>query len=398
MSAKSMPAAPAVVERQVRRAKGSFHLHSLLIFAALASAGAPTSVGASSTGEPVMIAQAGAARPDEDTERRVKPSGGADDAVSESLPEAAREPMQPQYLDPMPSSAMPVPERDQVSAADRLRVDPLETVPVPAAATTRAQPPFKLTKDERAIASHITRNYRVDNGASEQFVHYAYKAAREFRLDPHLILAVMAVESSFDPNASSTAGAKGLMQVHLKVHSRKFEPFGGPDAAYDPPANIKVGAGILSEYVSRYGDVAAGLKAYVGAALLPTDGGYGSKVLNRQAQFNAVLKSEAASSKEPKPVGPVDAGSSQASGSAETPEVSSEAKSSEPNSSRTNSMEANSSEANSSEANSSGANTPGANSSEANSSETKSFEGKSFEGKSSSTDSLDMLLPAADSA
>jgi soluble lytic murein transglycosylase-like protein len=153
--------------------------------------------------------------------------------------------------------------------------------------------PVRLTKDERAIARYITRSYRVASSSVDHFVHYAFKAAREFRLDPHLILAVMAVESSFDPNAQSPAGAQGLMQVHTKVHTSKFEPFGGAGAAYDPLANIKVGARILSEYVNRYGDVAAGLKAYVGAALLESDGGYGSKVLSRQAEFDAVVRPEA---------------------------------------------------------------------------------------------------------
>ncbi len=145
-------------------------------------------------------------------------------------------------------------------------------------------------------------------------MHYAYKSAREFRLDPHLILAVMAVESGFDANAKSHAGAKGLMQVHVKVHSDRFEPYGGTQAVYDPPANIKVGTGILSEYVTRYGDVAAGLKAYVGAALLPTDRGYGSKVLNRQAEFAAVVRPDAAPTREAKAVDPSESAPVRAAG------------------------------------------------------------------------------------
>jgi soluble lytic murein transglycosylase-like protein len=121
-------------------------------------------------------------------------------------------------------------------------------------------------------------------------VHHAYQAAKEFRLDPHLILAVMAVESSFDPQAENPSGAQGLMQVLTRVHTSKFDAYGGVDAAWDPLANIRVGTRILSEYVGRHGDVAAGLKAYVGAALLASDGGYGSKVLKRQAEFDAVLR------------------------------------------------------------------------------------------------------------
>jgi soluble lytic murein transglycosylase-like protein len=188
----------------------------------------------------------------------------------------------------------------QASAADRLRDDPLETAPVPLKPAAPPAAPVKLTKDQRAVAGHITRTYGVDRGSIERIVHYAYKSAREFRLDPHLILAVMAVESGFDANAKSHAGAKGLMQVHMKVHSDRFEPFGGTHAVFDPPANIKVGTGILSEYVTRYGDVAAGLKAYVGAALLPTDRGYGNKVLNRQAEFAAVVRPDASPTREAK--------------------------------------------------------------------------------------------------
>ncbi len=173
------------------------------------------------------------------------------------------------------------------SAADRLRHDAVQSASVP---VPKPLPPVKLSRDERTLARHIARTYRVANESIERFVHYAFKAASEFRLDPHLILAVMAVESGFNPDAQSSAGAQGLMQVHTRVHSSKFEPFGGPEAAYDPVANIKVGARILSEYVNRYGTVAAGLKAYVGAALHDTDGGYGSKVMSRQAEFDQAVR------------------------------------------------------------------------------------------------------------
>ena len=274
MTAESMPDAPAP-EGRVQRSKGGFNRHRPLIFAALALAGAAGQAHAAPTPDP---------------------------AISEEV-----------------RTAQAVEESDQASAADRLRDDPLDTAPVPPEATAKPVV-VNLTKDERAVARHITRSYRIDSGSSERFVHYAYKAAREFRLDPHLILAVMAVESRFDANARSTAGAKGLMQVHVKVHSSKFEPYGGADAVYDPPANIKVGAGILSGYVNRYGDVAAGLKAYVGAALLPSDGGYGSKVLNRQAEFDAVLRPEAPARKvsmeakleDPEPAVSLDAESAEA--------------------------------------------------------------------------------------
>ncbi|MEO6269369.1 MAG: transglycosylase SLT domain-containing protein [Lautropia sp.] len=178
-------------------------------------------------------------------------------------------------------------EPDLAVSPDRLRQDAVQSAAVPLPKTL---PPIKLSRDERTLARHIAGTYRVANESIERFVHYAFKAASEFRLDPSLILAVMAVESGFNPDAQSSAGAQGLMQVHTRVHTSKFEPFGGPAAAYDPMANIKVGARILSEYVNRYGTVAAGLKAYVGAALHDSDGGYGSKVLNRQAEFDRAVR------------------------------------------------------------------------------------------------------------
>jgi soluble lytic murein transglycosylase-like protein len=176
------------------------------------------------------------------------------------------------------------------AAADRLREDPVQTARVPIPYHAKPLPPVRLSREQRAVANHIARSYRVGTRLVERFVHYAYRAAREYRVDPHLILAVVAVESSFDYRAASMAGAQGLMQVLTRVHANKFEPFGGVEAAWEPLANIRVGTRILREYIDRYGDVAAGLKAYVGAALLASDGGYGAKVLDRRDEFDAVVR------------------------------------------------------------------------------------------------------------
>jgi soluble lytic murein transglycosylase-like protein len=176
------------------------------------------------------------------------------------------------------------------AAADRLRDDPVQTARVPIPYDAKPLPAVRLSLEQRAIASHIARSYRVGGRLVERFVHYAYRAAREYQVDPHLVLAVIAVESSFDYRAASGAGAEGLMQVLTRVHAGKYERFGGVDAAWEPLANIRVGTRILSEYIDRYGDVAAGLKAYVGAALLASDGGYGAKVLDRMNEFDAVVR------------------------------------------------------------------------------------------------------------
>ena len=101
------------------------------------------------------------------------------------------------------------------------------------------------------------------------------------QLDPTLILAVMAVESSFNPFAQSPVGAQGLMQVMTKVHDDKYEAFGGSHAAFDPVTNLRVGVQVLKECIARAGSLEAGLRFYVGAAN-SDDGGYATKVLVEQ--------------------------------------------------------------------------------------------------------------------
>lgn len=150
-----------------------------------------------------------------------------------------------------------------------------------------------LDDEQHNVARFIARRYRVAIEQTQHFVEYAYRTAGEFKVDPLLILAVISVESSFNPKAQSHQGAQGLMQVLTRVHAEKFEPFGGVAAAFDPLANIRVGVQILKEYLGRDGTVEGALKAYVGAALLPHDGGYGAKVLSERARIAAAAKGRA---------------------------------------------------------------------------------------------------------
>ena len=129
------------------------------------------------------------------------------------------------------------------------------------------------------VKNWLAKKYRVARDATDMLVSAAYVTAKDIKLDPLLILSVMAIESGFNPFAESPVGAQGLMQVMSKVHHEKFEELGGVKAALNPVANIKVGSLILKDYVTRGGSVEAGLKLYVGAAAFDTDFGYGSKVL-----------------------------------------------------------------------------------------------------------------------
>ena len=143
-------------------------------------------------------------------------------------------------------------------------------------------------KQKQRVAAWIAKRYRIAHKASNLFVTTAYKTAFDLGLDPHLILAVMAVESRFNPYAESSVGAQGLMQVMAKVHADKFEDHGGIQYALDPVVNIKVGSKILKDYVRQKGSVELALKSYVGAAAMRHDGGYGSNVLAEYRRLKAV--------------------------------------------------------------------------------------------------------------
>jgi soluble lytic murein transglycosylase-like protein len=144
------------------------------------------------------------------------------------------------------------------------------------------------SRQQQFVTSWLSKRYRVAGDAANMLVSTAYSTAKEIKLDPLLILAVMAIESGLNPFAESPVGAKGLMQVMAKVHHDKFEEVGGTQAALNPAANIRVGAQILKDYVTRSGSVEAGLKTYVGAGASDNDSGYGSKVLAEYRRLKQV--------------------------------------------------------------------------------------------------------------
>lgn len=148
--------------------------------------------------------------------------------------------------------------------------------------------PKALARDQQALTQWIARRYKVAPEPVGALVREAWALGERARLDPTLILAIVAVESSFNPFAQSPMGAQGLMQVMTRVHDDKYEAFGGTHAAFDPITNLRVGVQVLRECIARAGGVAEGLRFYVGAALLEGDGGYAAKVMAEQAHMRNV--------------------------------------------------------------------------------------------------------------
>jgi len=212
--------------------------------------------------------------------------------------------VRPDLAKALSDSLNPAPEVPAVAAVVAPPLSALMQTSAVAPATTLANAKAAaMSADEKAlmgtqkqqqwVTSWLSKRYRVAGDAANMLVSTAYLTAREIKLDPLLILAVMAIESGLNPFAESPVGAQGLMQVMSKIHHDKFQEMGGLQAALNPVANIRVGSLILKDYVQRGGSVEAGLKIYVGAAAFEHDDGYGSKVLaeyNRLKQVSAGKK------------------------------------------------------------------------------------------------------------
>ena len=157
------------------------------------------------------------------------------------------------------------------------------------AADARDDRALASAREQALVATYLARRYRVAQEPVGELVKAAFDTGREVGIDPLLILAVMAIESGFNPFAESGVGAKGLMQVMSKVHSDKFQYFGGQRAALDPLANIKVGALVLKDCIARGGSLPGGLRLYVGSTS-QDDGGYGAKVMAERGRLRDVAR------------------------------------------------------------------------------------------------------------
>lgn len=183
------------------------------------------------------------------------------------------------------------PSREQVfagAAPDMLSM--IEQPASPAPAAEPAAPAVAHPEESRyqALAAFLARKYKVSERMIFNLVGMAHKAGRQIGIDPLLIIAVMAVESRFNPIAESMAGAKGLMQVIPKYHTDKLKGYGGEESVFDPQTNILVGSQILKEYIARTGSVNAALQMYAGA-LNDAEDLYTNKVMTEKQRLQQVV-------------------------------------------------------------------------------------------------------------
>ena len=148
--------------------------------------------------------------------------------------------------------------------------------------------PKDLPKQQASLALWLSKKYHVAPEPISAIVSEAFEVGSRVRLDPALILAVMAVESGFNPFAQSHVGAQGLMQVMTRVHSDKYQNFGGEFAAFDPLANLQVGVKVLLDCIRAAGSIEGGLRNYVGAGADNDDNGYTVKVMAEYSRLQQV--------------------------------------------------------------------------------------------------------------
>ena len=176
------------------------------------------------------------------------------------------------------------------AAADALTAESRSTpdVGVPVRMEAPRSGTAEVSARARELAHLVARRYRVADAAAGEVVGAVLKEARDHGVDPLLVLAVIAVESRFNPVAASEQGALGLMQVVPRFHMDKLATL-GVTALLRPEANIAVGVRILKDSIRRGGtDVAAGLQFYNGAVDDDTRA-YANRVLDEQKRIERAL-------------------------------------------------------------------------------------------------------------
>ena len=131
----------------------------------------------------------------------------------------------------------------------------------------------------RRVASQVAPDWstRLVRDAKELFpgadpamireaARLADRYSKRFGVDPLTVMAVVHVESRFDPRAVSPKGAIGLMQLQSETARSLAEDLGlqwtGDDLLYDPDINVLLGTFYLRRLIDRFGDVDAALAAY----------------------------------------------------------------------------------------------------------------------------------------
>jgi soluble lytic murein transglycosylase-like protein len=148
----------------------------------------------------------------------------------------------------------------------------------------------ELDPNQLALVQAIRSKYRIAPEPLNAIVLEVFDLANRANIEPTLILAVIGIESNFNPFANSPIGAKGLMQVVPDVHAEQFTPYGGTMAIFDPKTNLRIGVKILKACIDQTGKLEDGLRLFkAGEDSLSLEEDYISRVLAEQARLKEAL-------------------------------------------------------------------------------------------------------------
>jgi hypothetical protein len=142
--------------------------------------------------------------------------------------------------------------------------------PLEPAVRVEAPAPPAADPDLEAVQRHLL-HYAQRTGLCEAELRVLARTlveeAHRNHLDPHLVLAVVHVESRYDAYAVSDKRAMGLMQILPETGEWLAAQTGvtwlGPQTLFDPIANVRLGVAYLRILLDRYdGDLPAALVAY----------------------------------------------------------------------------------------------------------------------------------------
>jgi soluble lytic murein transglycosylase-like protein len=144
-----------------------------------------------------------------------------------------------------------------------------------------------LTAPMRVALEHVARRYRLSVKALAPIFEAAQAAGRERNIEPLLLIAVISVESRFNPYSQSIVGAQGLMQIIPRYYLDKIPDGSGDMPFLNPVINVRIGAQILQENILQHGSLIAGLQKY-GGAVADEGHSYANRVLAEKKRLDQI--------------------------------------------------------------------------------------------------------------
>jgi soluble lytic murein transglycosylase-like protein len=188
------------------------------------------------------------------------------------------------FVNSTPSSEVPKLASTDFSAL----ADSSEEAVAAAEAVVEGPAPVVLSPRMQGALDYVKRRYHVSPEALVPVFEVAQLIGKETRIDPLLIVAIIGIESGFNPFAESAMGARGLMQIIPRFHRDKVPEGGGDGSLLDPLINIRVGVQVLDEAIRRRGGLVAGLQYYAGSS--EAEGSYASKVLAEKERLEQAAR------------------------------------------------------------------------------------------------------------